>query len=103
MRGGTAEPERGPLAKVIGVQLHPGWQESGVPTCAMVTLRSLSGDTNVKGRPEGSTVPVKHIKLAARANFLYPLCGEIATLPGLSTRPGYWDHMMEGDEVIGLS
>ncbi len=56
-----------------------------LPICMAKTPLSLSADPSVKGRPEGFTIPIKHVKLAAGANFLYPLCGEIATLPGLGT------------------
>lgn len=39
-------------------------------------------------RTPGFTVPIREVRLSAGAGFLYPLCGDMQTMPGLGTRPG---------------
>ena len=36
-------------------------------------------------------MPVRDIRASVGAGFLYPLLGEMQTMPGLSTRPGFYD------------
>ncbi len=66
---------------------------------------SLSHDPNLKGAPSGFTVPVRDIRASVGAGFLYPLLGTMATMPGLSTRPGYYDIDLDTatGRIIGLS
>jgi formate--tetrahydrofolate ligase len=52
------------------------------------THLSLSHDPKMKGRPKGFRLPVRSVRLAAGAGFLYPLCGEMMTMPGLGSNPG---------------
>ena len=57
------------------------------------------------GAPTGFTIPIRDIRLSAGAGFLYPLVGTISTMPGLPTRPCFYDidiDLKTGD-VIGLS
>ena len=51
------------------------------------THLSLSHDPTLKGRPEGFTLPVKDVRASVGAGFLYPLCGDMRTMPGLPTHP----------------
>jgi formate--tetrahydrofolate ligase len=51
------------------------------------TPLSLSHDPRLVGRPEGYVLPVIEVRLSAGAGFVYPLCGEIRTMPGLSASP----------------
>lgn len=62
-----------------------GWSE--LPICMAKTHLSLSHDPKLKGRPQGFKLPVKDIRPAIGAGFLYPLCGEIRTMPGLPSEP----------------
>ena len=39
----------------------------------------------------GFAVPIRAVRLSAGAGFLYPLAGDMQTMPGLSTRPGFWE------------
>jgi methylenetetrahydrofolate dehydrogenase (NADP+)/methenyltetrahydrofolate cyclohydrolase/formyltetrahydrofolate synthetase len=55
------------------------------------THLSLSHDPKLKGVPTGFVVPVRDIRASVGAGFLYPLLGTMATMPGLSTRPGFFD------------
>jgi methylenetetrahydrofolate dehydrogenase (NADP+)/methenyltetrahydrofolate cyclohydrolase/formyltetrahydrofolate synthetase len=68
------------------------------------THLSLSHDGSLKGRPTGFTVPIRDIRASVGAGFLYPLLGQMSTMPGLPTRPVYYDVDLdlETGEVIGL-
>jgi formyltetrahydrofolate synthetase len=76
-----------------------------LPICMAKTHLSISHDPNLKGAPSGFTVPVRDIRASVGAGFLYPLLGTMATMPGLSTRPGYYDIDLDPvtGKVIGLS
>ncbi|MBL7156656.1 MAG: formate--tetrahydrofolate ligase [Candidatus Omnitrophica bacterium] len=58
-----------------------------LPVCMAKTHLSLSHDPALKGRPEGFTLPVKDVRASVGAGFLYPLCGDMRTMPGLPTHP----------------
>ena len=74
-----------------------------LPICMAKTHLSLSHDPALKGVPTGFTVPIRSVRLSAGARFLYPLCGAMQTMPGLSTRPGYYDiDLDDNGQVIGL-
>lgn len=70
-----------------------------MPICMAKTQYSLSHDPAIKGAPKGFVFPIADVRLAAGAGFIYPLSGEINTLPGLSSKPGY--HGMDIDVVTG--
>ena len=76
-----------------------------LPICMAKTHLSLSHDPNLKGAPSEFTVPVRDIRASVGAGFLYPLLGTMATMPGLSTRPGYYDIDIDTEtgRIIGLS
>jgi formyltetrahydrofolate synthetase len=76
-----------------------------LPICMAKTHLSLSHDPNLKGAPTGFTVPVRDIRASVGAGFLYPLLGTMSTMPGLSTRPGYYEIDLDPvtGKVIGLS
>ena len=59
-----------------------------LPICMAKTHLSLSHDPALKGRPTGFRLPVRSVRLAAGAGFLYPLCGTMMTMPGLGSEPG---------------
>lgn len=40
------------------------------------------------GFPTGFVIPIRSVRLSAGAGFLYPLLGDMQTMPGLATRPG---------------
>jgi formyltetrahydrofolate synthetase len=76
-----------------------------LPICMAKTHLSLSHDPALKGAPTGFIVPVRDVRASVGAGFLYPLLGTMATMPGLSTRPGYYemDIDTETGRIIGLS
>ncbi len=58
-----------------------------LPICMAKTHLSLTHDPDIKGRPEGFTLPIRDIRPSTGAGFLYPLCGEMSTMPALPTTP----------------
>ncbi|CAG8810053.1 13578_t:CDS:2, partial [Dentiscutata erythropus] len=62
-----------------------------LPICMAKTHLSLSHDPKLKGVPTGFTVPIRDIRASIGAGFLYSLLGEMPTIPGLPTRPCFFD------------
>ncbi|KAF7866900.1 hypothetical protein EAF04_005741 [Stromatinia cepivora] len=75
-----------------------------LPICIAKTQYSLSHDPDLKGAPTGFTVPIRDVRLAAGAGYLYALAADIQTIPGLPTAPGYLnvDVDTETGEIDGL-
>ncbi len=76
-----------------------------LPICMAKTHLSLSHDPNLKGVPRGFRIPVRDIRASAGAGFLYPLLGKMSTMPGLGTRPAFFDIDLdlETGRILGLS
>ena len=51
------------------------------------TQKSLSDDPKIIGRPEGFTITIREIEIAAGAGFLIPITGDMMRMPGLPTYP----------------
>ena len=75
-----------------------------LPMCMAKTHLSLSHDPNLKGAPTGFTVPIRDLRASVGAGFLYPLLGTMSTMPGLPTRPAYYDVDLDPEtgKVVGL-
>ncbi len=75
-----------------------------LPLCMAKTHLSLSHDPALKGVPKGFRVPIRDIRASVGAGFLYPLLGEMRTMPGLPTRPVFYDVDLdlETGKVLGL-
>jgi methylenetetrahydrofolate dehydrogenase (NADP+)/methenyltetrahydrofolate cyclohydrolase/formyltetrahydrofolate synthetase len=75
-----------------------------LPLCMAKTHLSLSHDPSLKGVPKGFKIPVRDIRASVGAGFLYPLLGEMRTMPGLPTRPVFYDVDLdlETGRVVGL-
>ncbi|MCS7011546.1 MAG: formate--tetrahydrofolate ligase [Anaerolineales bacterium] len=75
-----------------------------LPICMAKTHLSFTTDPAVKGAPRGFRVTVRDIRASVGAGFLYPLLGEMRTMPGLPTRPAFYDVDLdlETGKVIGL-
>ncbi|KAK5156064.1 hypothetical protein LTR04_005721 [Oleoguttula sp. CCFEE 6159] len=75
-----------------------------LPICIAKTQYSLSHDPALKGAPTGFTVPIRDVRMAAGAGYLYALAADIQTIPGLPTAPGYLnvDVDVETGEIDGL-
>ncbi len=75
----------------------------GLPICMAKTHLSISSDPALKGAPTGWTLPVREARISAGAGFVYPICGDMRTMPGLSASPAA--HNIDIDEhgqVVGL-
>jgi formate--tetrahydrofolate ligase len=57
----------------------------GLGVCVAKTHLSVSADPALKGAPTGWRLPVREVRLAAGAGFVYPICGDITTMPGLAS------------------
>ncbi len=57
------------------------------PVCMAKTQYSFSTDPNLLGAPSGHVVPIREVRLAAGAEFLVIVCGDIMTMPGLPRVP----------------
>ncbi len=75
-----------------------------LPMCMAKTHLSLSHDPALKGVPTGFRVPIRDIRASVGAGFLYPLLGEMRTMPGLPTRPVFYDVDLDlkTGKVLGL-
>ncbi len=74
-----------------------------LPICMAKTHLSLSHDPTLKGRPKGFRVPIRDIRASLGAGFLYPLLGEMRTMPGLSADPAYrYVDVDENGKIKGL-
>jgi methylenetetrahydrofolate dehydrogenase (NADP+)/methenyltetrahydrofolate cyclohydrolase/formyltetrahydrofolate synthetase len=93
------EPE---AEKKVELYTKLGFDE--LPMCMAKTHLSLSHDPALKGVPKGFVVPIRDIRASVGAGFLYPLLGEMSTMPGLPTRPVYYDVDLdlESGKVVGL-
>ena len=58
-----------------------------LPVCVAKTQLSLTDDPTITGRPEGFTITVREVRLAAGAGFVVPLTGDMMTMPGLPREP----------------
>jgi formate--tetrahydrofolate ligase len=58
-----------------------------LPVCIAKTHLSISSDPALKGAPTGWTLPVREVRASVGAGFVYPICGEIRTMPGLGSSP----------------
>ncbi|RJP48621.1 MAG: formate--tetrahydrofolate ligase [Anaerolineaceae bacterium] len=75
-----------------------------LPICMAKTHLSFTDNAAVKGAPTGFRVTVREIRASAGAGFLYPLLGEMRTMPGLPTRPVFYDVDLDlkTGKVVGL-
>jgi len=78
-----------------------GWDK--LPICMAKTHLSLSHDPALKGAPTNYRLPVRDIRASVGAGFLYPLCGDMRTMPGLPSVPaGTKIDIDENGNVVGL-
>ncbi len=103
MYGGAGVEYSPEAEKKIDLYTRQGFDK--LPICMAKTHLSLSHDPNLKGAPTGFIVPVRDVRASVGAGFLYPLLGTMSTMPGLSTRPGYYEIDLDTatGRIIGLS
>ena len=75
-----------------------------LPVCIAKTHLSISGDPTLRGAPTGHTLTVREARASVGAGFVYPICGDMSTMPGLGTAPAA--SIIDFDEdgqIVGLS
>uniref|UniRef100_A0AAY5EK00 formate--tetrahydrofolate ligase n=1 Tax=Electrophorus electricus TaxID=8005 RepID=A0AAY5EK00_ELEEL len=75
-----------------------------LPICMAKTHLSLSHIPDKKGVPTGFILPIRDIRASIGAGFIYPLVGTMSTMPGLPTRPCFYDVDLDPatEEISGL-
>lgn len=85
------------------MQVFTGMGFDRLPVCMAKTHLSLSHDPALTGCPSGWRLPVRDVHLAAGAGFLYALCGDVVTMPGLPSRPAGEKIDIDADgKIVGL-
>jgi len=75
-----------------------------LPVCIAKTHLSISSNPALKGAPTGWTLPVREVRASVGAGFVYPICGEMRTMPGLGSSPAATRiDLDEEGEIVGLS
>ncbi len=76
-----------------------------LPICMAKTQYSFSDNAELKGAPSGFILPIRDVRASIGAGFIYPLVGTIQTMPGLPTRPCFFDMSLDPvtEEIFGLS
>ena len=75
-----------------------------LPVCIAKQHLSLSHDAKLKGAPTGWTLPVREVRASVGAGFVYPICGDMRTMPGLGTAPAAMAiDIDENGDIINLS
>jgi methylenetetrahydrofolate dehydrogenase (NADP+)/methenyltetrahydrofolate cyclohydrolase/formyltetrahydrofolate synthetase/formate--tetrahydrofolate ligase len=99
---GAGEVEYSPAAD----RQIAGFEAKGfgyLPICMAKTHLSMSHDPALKGAPKGFTVPVREVRASVGAGFIYPLLGEMRTMPGLGATPAFMGVDIDANgNVVGL-
>ena len=73
------------------------------PVCVAKTQYSFSTDPKLRGAPKGHTIPIREVRLAAGAEFIVMVCGDVMTMPGLPKVPAAEKiDLDENGNIIGL-
>jgi len=101
---GAAGVEYAPLAEEK-IELYTKQGFADLPICMAKTQYSFSHEADKKGAPSGFILPIRDVRASVGAGFLFPLVGDMPTIPGLPTLPAYYriDIDMETGKVQGLS
>ena len=83
-----------------------GYERNGfgtLPVCIAKTQYSLSHDAALKGAPTGFRLPVREVRASVGAGFIYPICGDMRTMPGLAGHPAAVSIDLDDDgNIVGL-
>jgi formate--tetrahydrofolate ligase len=83
-----------------------GYERNGfgrLPVCIAKTQYSLSHDATLKGAPTGFRLPVREVRASVGAGFIYPICGDMRTMPGLAGNPAAVSIDLDDDgNIVGL-
>uniref|UniRef100_A0AAX7T8K0 formate--tetrahydrofolate ligase n=1 Tax=Astatotilapia calliptera TaxID=8154 RepID=A0AAX7T8K0_ASTCA len=100
---GADDIELSPEAKTKTDYYHQQGYGS-LPICMAKTHLSLSHMPDKKGAPTGFVLPIRDVRASIGAGFIYPLVGTMSTMPGLPTRPCFYDIDLDPvtEEITGL-
>ena len=77
---------------------------ANLPVCVAKTHLSISAFPALKGAPTGWTLPVREVRASVGAGFVYPICGDMRTMPGLGSEPAAKAIDIDADgNIINLS
>jgi formate--tetrahydrofolate ligase len=83
-----------------------GYERNGfgtLPVCIAKTQYSLSHDAALKGAPTGFRLPVREVRASVGAGFIYPICGDMRTMPGLAGHPAAASiDLDDNGNIVGL-
>ena len=83
-----------------------GYERNGfgnLPVCIAKTQYSLSHDAGLKGAPTGFRLPVREVRASVGAGFIYLICGDMRTMPGLAGHPAAASIDLDDDgNIVGL-
>ena len=92
----------GPADKALDQYEANGFGD--LPVCIAKTHLSISSDPTLLGAPTGWRLPVREVRASVGAGFIYPLSGEMRTMPGLSSTPAAEGIDLDEDgQIVGLS
>jgi len=75
-----------------------------LPVCIAKTHLSISSNPKLLGAPTGWRLPVREVRASVGAGFVYPICGDMMTMPGLGAAPAATSiDLDENGEIVGLS
>jgi len=84
-----------------------GYERNGfgnLPVCIAKTHLSISSNPKLVGAPTGWTLPVREVRASVGAGFVYPICGDMRTMPGLGKTPAAKSIDIDADgNIVGLS
>jgi len=99
---GAKDVEYNPQA----ARMLDSYEDSGfgeLPVCMAKTHLSITSDPSLKGAPTDWTLPVREVRASVGAGFVYPICGDMRTMPGLSASPAAQGiDIDENGEIVGL-
>jgi len=76
----------------------------GLPVCIAKTHLSISSDPELKGAPTGWRLPVREVRASVGAGFVYPVCGDMRTMPGLPSHAAAERiDIDDNGDIVGLS
>jgi formate--tetrahydrofolate ligase len=91
-----------PAAEQIDSYERNGFGKLSV--CIAKTHLSISSDPKLKGAPTGWKLPVREVRASVGAGFVYPICGDMRTMPGLPSSPNAVRiDIDDKGEIVGLS
>ena len=88
-----------PAGRTLRQFQERGW--GNLPICMAKTHLSISHRPALKGRPSGYTFQLSDVRASIGAGFIYPIAGNIVTMPGLPGSPRQLDVDGEGN-ILGL-